>query len=222
VNASFVFGFDHDDFGTFEKTAAWIERYRLACATFHILTPYPGTPLFRRLEREGRILTLDWSRYDTSHAVFIPRLMSAEELEEGYAWCYRTLFSVGSIWRRRPRELASLPAYLGGSLLYKKMNWLWPRLTQARATHAVWRPLIILARRRHQARVGKVRSEEGGEIGCQHVLARPHWLNLGWRWMALDGPRSECKYTNGDTRRTPVLRPTARPRGPSPSYWSLL
>ena len=153
VNASFVFGFDHDDSGTFEKTAAWIERHRLACATFHVLTPYPGTPLFRQLEREGRILTRDWSRYDTSHAVFVPRLMSAEELEEGYAWCYRTLFSVGSIWRRRPRDPASLPAYLGGSLLYKKMNWLWPRLTQARATHSVWRPLITLACRRHRARV---------------------------------------------------------------------
>ena len=152
VNASFVFGFDHDDAGTFERTAAWIERHRLACATFHILTPYPATPLFRQLEREGRLLTRDWSRYDTCHAVFAPRLMSPGKLEEGYAWCYRNLFSAGSIWRRRPRDLASLPVYLGGSLLYKKMNWMWPRLTQARATHAVWRPLITLACRRHRAR----------------------------------------------------------------------
>ena len=155
VNASFVFGFDHDDAATFERTVAWIERHRLACATFHILTPYPGTPLFRRLEREGRILTRDWSRYDTGHAVFVPSLMSADELEEGYAWCYRELFSLGSIWRRRPRDVASLPIHLGGSLLYKKMNWLWPRLTQARATHAVWRPLITLACRRHRARVAR-------------------------------------------------------------------
>ncbi len=158
VNASFVFGFDHDDSGTFERTVAWIERHRLACATFHILTPYPGTPLFRRLEREGRILTRDWSRYDTSHAVFAPRHMSSHELEEGYAWCYRELFSVGSIWRRRPRDSAALPAYLAGSILYKRMNWLWPRLTHARATHAVWRPLIALARRRHVARMVKVAS----------------------------------------------------------------
>jgi len=155
VNASFVFGFDHDDAGTFERTAAWIERHRLACATFHVLTPYPGTPLFCQMEREGRLLTRDWSRYDTAHAVFVPRLMSAEELEAGYAWCYRTLFSVGSIWRRRPRDLASLPAFLGGSLLYKKMNWLWPRLTRARAIHAVWRPFVTLARRRHQARMAE-------------------------------------------------------------------
>jgi radical SAM superfamily enzyme YgiQ (UPF0313 family) len=142
VNASFVFGFDHDDFGTFERTVAWIERRRLACATFHILTPYPGTPLFRKLEREGRVIDRDWSRYDTGHAVFMPKLMRPEELEQGYAWCYRRFFSTRSIWCRRPREAGSVPAYLAGSILYKKMNLLWPVLTRTRLTHAVWRPLI--------------------------------------------------------------------------------
>jgi radical SAM superfamily enzyme YgiQ (UPF0313 family) len=151
VNASFVLGFDHDDHGTFERTVAWIERQRMACATFHILTPYPGTPLFRMLEREGRILHRDWSRYDTCHCVFVPRQMSPEDLEKGYGWCYRRLFSAASIWRRRPPDRRSFPAYFGGSILYKKMNWFWPLLTRTRATHAVWRPLIALARRRHEA-----------------------------------------------------------------------
>jgi radical SAM superfamily enzyme YgiQ (UPF0313 family) len=172
VNASFVFGFDHDDSGTFERTLAWIERHRLACATFHILTPYPGTPLFHRLEREGRILTRDWSRYDTSHAVFAPGLMSSKELEEGYAWCYRELFSAGSIWRRRPRDSAAIPAYLAGSFLYKKMNWLWPQLTQARATHAVWRPLIALARRRHAERVAKAAGATSNTSGETSLVDR--------------------------------------------------
>ena len=52
--------------------AEWIEEDRLECATFHILTPYPGTPLFARLEAEGRILHRDWDLYDTAHAVFRP------------------------------------------------------------------------------------------------------------------------------------------------------
>ena len=56
VNGSFVFGFDEDGPDVFEKTVAWIEAQRLECATFHILTPYPGTPLFSQLEREGRLL----------------------------------------------------------------------------------------------------------------------------------------------------------------------
>ncbi len=155
VNASFVFGFDHDDPGTFERTVAWIERQRLACATFHILTPYPGTPLFRRLDKEGRILHRDWSRYDTCHCVFEPRQMSPEDLEKGYGWCYRRLFSAASILHRRPPDRGSFLAYFGGSILYKKMNWLWPLLTKTRATHAVWRPLIALARRRHAAALGR-------------------------------------------------------------------
>src|SRR5579862_820882 len=102
VNGSFVLGFDHDPKDVFERTAQWIEDNRLECATFHILTPYPATPLFRQMESEGRLLHRNWDLYDTAHAVFRPRNMSPGELEAGYAWMYRRLFSHGSIWRRRP------------------------------------------------------------------------------------------------------------------------
>ena len=53
VNGSFVLGFDHDRKDTFAATAQWIEENRLECATFHILTPYPATPLFAQMEAEG-------------------------------------------------------------------------------------------------------------------------------------------------------------------------
>jgi radical SAM superfamily enzyme YgiQ (UPF0313 family) len=59
VNVSFVLGFDHDRADVFERTVAWIEAARLEGATFHILTPYPGTPLFRQMETEGRLLHKD-------------------------------------------------------------------------------------------------------------------------------------------------------------------
>ncbi len=59
VNGSFVLGFDHDGPDVFERTVEWIEQNRLECATFHILTPYPATPLFRQLESEGRLLHRD-------------------------------------------------------------------------------------------------------------------------------------------------------------------
>ena len=55
VNGSFVLGFDHDHTEVFPSTADWIEENRLECATFHILTPYPGTPLERRLTGAGRV-----------------------------------------------------------------------------------------------------------------------------------------------------------------------
>src|SRR5256885_1117225 len=104
VNGSFVLGFDHDGPDVFARTAEWVEANRLECATFHILTPYPGTPLFRQMEGEGRLLHTDWSRYDTAHVVFRPKRMTAGQLAEGYAWCYHRLFSHASIWRRRPDD----------------------------------------------------------------------------------------------------------------------
>ena len=149
VNASFVFGFDHDRPDVFEKTVAWIEANRLECATFHILTPYPGTPLFARMEAEGRLLHKDWSRYDTGHVVFQPRQLTVEQLAEGYAWCYRRLFSHGSIWQRRPVGLRAVPPYLAMAYLYKRWNWLWRLLIRRRLTAAVWRPLLAWSRSRH-------------------------------------------------------------------------
>ena len=149
VNASFVLGFDHDRPDVFERTAEWVEENRLECATFHILTPYPGTPLYRQTKAEGRLLHEDWNRYDTAHVVFRPRHMSPEELFEGYAWCYRRLFSHASIWRRRPEDWRAWLPYLGMSYLYKRANWLWPVLIRQRLTHRVWRPLVERTRRRH-------------------------------------------------------------------------
>jgi radical SAM superfamily enzyme YgiQ (UPF0313 family) len=149
VNGSFVLGFDHDRKDVFERTVAWIEEARLECATFHILTPYPGTPLFRAIESAGRLLHKDWSLFDTSHAVFRPRHMTPEELEEGYAWCYKRVFSHASIWRRRPVDWRAVPPYLAMSYLYKRSNRLWHLLIRHRLTGPVWGPLVEWTRRRH-------------------------------------------------------------------------
>jgi len=149
VNGSFVLGFDADGPEVFERTTEWIEANRLECATFHILTPYPATPLFHRLEREGRLLHRDWSRYDTAHVVFRPCRMTVEQLAEGYAWLYRRLFSPASIWRRRPLDWRAVAPYLAMSYLYKRSNRFWHLLIRADVTHAVWQPLVELTRRRH-------------------------------------------------------------------------
>jgi radical SAM superfamily enzyme YgiQ (UPF0313 family) len=149
VNGSFVLGFDHDRKDVFARTAEWIEQNRLECATFHILTPYPATPLFRQMEAAARLLHRDWSLYDTAHAVFRPRHMSPEELEEGYAWIYERLFSHASIWRRRPADWRAVAPYLGMSYLYKRSNRFWRLLIKHHMVNAVWRPLVELTRRRH-------------------------------------------------------------------------
>jgi radical SAM superfamily enzyme YgiQ (UPF0313 family) len=149
VNGSFVLGFDHDRSDVFERTVAWIEANRLECATFHILTPYPGTPLFRQMQAQGRILHRNWDLYDTAHVVFTPKHMSPEQLEQGYAWTYDRLFSHRSIWRRRPRDPRAVLAYLAMSYLYKRSNRFWHLLIRHRLTAALWRPLIELSRQRH-------------------------------------------------------------------------
>ncbi len=149
VNGSFVVGFDGDRRDVFVTLADWIERNRLECATFHILTPYPGTPLFRQLEAEGRLLHHNWDLYDTAHAVFRPRHLTADELELGYDWLYRRLFSHRSIWKRRPAAHADWPAYFAGAYLYKRSNLLWRFFIQHGMVHTVWRPLVERARRRH-------------------------------------------------------------------------
>ena len=149
VNSSFVLGFDHDNKDVFARTAEWIEQNRLECSTFHILTPYPGTPLFRQMEAEGRLLHRDWSLYDTAHAVFRPKHMTPEELEQGHAWMYARLFSHTSIWRRRPEDWPAVAPYLAMSYLYKRSNRFWHLLIKHDLVRSVWRPLVELTRLRH-------------------------------------------------------------------------
>jgi radical SAM superfamily enzyme YgiQ (UPF0313 family) len=127
VNASFVFGMDHDDETVFERTVEWAIRQGIETATFHILTPYPGTALRQRLESKDRITSQDWDLYDTRHAVFSPARMSVETLERGYWQAYRDFYRWGSIlrsagvhpgWLDRLRHLA----YAGG---WKKFEPIW-------------------------------------------------------------------------------------------------
>ncbi len=151
VNGSFVLGFDGDRKDVFQTTAEWIEENQLECGTFHILTPYPGTPLFRQMEAEGRLLHRNWDLYDTAHVVFRPKQMTPEELLLGYDWIYRRLFSHASIWRRRPSNVTAALTYLASSYLYKRSNRFWHFLIKHRLVHLAWWPLVELSRQRHLA-----------------------------------------------------------------------
>ena len=77
--------------------------------------------------------------------------MTAGELTEGYASCYRRLFSAGSIWKRRPLDPRTVAPYLAMSVLYKRANPLWRLLIRHRLVAAAWRPLVDGTRRRHLA-----------------------------------------------------------------------
>lgn len=170
VNGSFVLGFDHDRKDVFVRTAEWIEENRLECATFHILTPYPATPLYRQMEAEGRLLHREWALYDTAHAVFRPKNMLPEELEQGYAWMYERLFSHVSIWRRRPEDWRAVAPYLAMSYLYKRSNRFWRWLIKYHLVHAVWSPLVEATRARHVRFRKELAASERSKAAGVHVV----------------------------------------------------
>jgi radical SAM superfamily enzyme YgiQ (UPF0313 family) len=143
VNASFVFGLDEDSPDVFERTVEWAVGHGLETATFHVLTPYPGTALHHRLQTEGRVLHRRWDLYDTRHAVFRPARMSPAELERGYWRAYRDFYRFGSILRG-----AATKPTLGGALRHaayavgwKKCEPVWDLLIRARRVGAA-RPLL--------------------------------------------------------------------------------
>ena len=122
INASMVFGLDGDNRTVFDRTLAWLEQNKIETLTSHILTPYPGTALYRRMEEAGRITDRDLNRYNTAHVVFQPEQLTAEELYRGYLRMYRRFYSFRSILRRLPESKAQRVPYLLFNLLYRKFG----------------------------------------------------------------------------------------------------
>jgi radical SAM superfamily enzyme YgiQ (UPF0313 family) len=136
---------DGDGPDVFDRTAEWAVSHGVETSTFHVLTPYPGTRLHQQLSAEGRITTRDWDMYDTRHAVFQPRGMTAEQLEAGYKRAYRDFYS----WRSIARSSLAVEgtgararhfAYAAG---WKKAEPVWDVLIKA---HRVGMGLPLLER----------------------------------------------------------------------------
>ncbi|MEZ4767281.1 MAG: radical SAM protein [Caldilineales bacterium] len=106
----FVFGFDHDTFGTFEQTLDFVRTSELDSVSATVLTPFPGTEQRRALLAQNRILPHDtWQDYDTAHVTYIPALMTVDELRDAYDWLCRKLYSPSMIVHRSLRQLARHP-----------------------------------------------------------------------------------------------------------------
>ena len=86
------------------------------------MTPYPGTVLYDRLKAEGRIITEDYSKYNTAHVVFKPKNLSADELYKGYLWMYRRIYSFKNIIKRIPDAKEQVLPYLAFNLFYRKFG----------------------------------------------------------------------------------------------------
>jgi len=133
INGSFVFGMDEDDDTVFDRTVEWAVAQGIETATFHILTPYPGTALYDRMSQQNRILHHNWDLYDTRHVVYQPARMTPEVLEAGYWRAYEQFYRWANIvrgawvkepWGDRLRHLV----YAGA---WKKFEPVWDGIIRA-------------------------------------------------------------------------------------------
>jgi len=120
-HASVIFGLDEDTPDVFERTIEFLLRNSVPSISPCILTPYPGTRLFERLKREGRILHTNWSYYDHTTVCYQPKNMDPEELAEKYLDFRNRFFSYSSIIQRGYAQVRVAPlVYLGANLAYRK------------------------------------------------------------------------------------------------------
>jgi hypothetical protein len=125
---------DENDEDVFRRTVDWAIDHGITTATFHIMTPYPGTRLFARMEAANRIVTRDWDLFDTRHVVYRPARLTPEALERGYDRAYREFYRWASIARGATSHVtlkhqAKHFFYAAG---WKKFEPLWDLVIRAR------------------------------------------------------------------------------------------
>ena len=119
IQAGIVFGFDCDTPAVFDETLRFLRDNGISQATFNMLTPYPGTPLFNRLKAEGRILTEDWSKYNSrTDVVFRPKHMTPEQLLAGFRYVNREFYRPRNIFGRLLKSRVNLYWTLPLNLIY--------------------------------------------------------------------------------------------------------
>ena len=143
INGSFVFGLDGDDPDVFRRTVDWAVESGITTATFHVLTPYPGTQLHAEMTAQGRMLTGNWDLYDTRHVVYRPIGLSPEALKRGYDWSYRAFYQWGAIFKGASahRSLKHSLKHLTYSAGWKKFEPAWDVVIRIKQL-AQMRPLL--------------------------------------------------------------------------------
>ncbi|MDP7637342.1 MAG: radical SAM protein [Phycisphaerae bacterium] len=97
---SFIFGFDGDDWRDCMNAVRFAQKAKLCMSCYPILTPYPGTELFRQYRDEGRLLSRDWDRYNGATVVFEPKRMSIDELRHAQMAAFHEFYTPCSAFRR--------------------------------------------------------------------------------------------------------------------------
>jgi radical SAM superfamily enzyme YgiQ (UPF0313 family) len=100
LQGCFVFGLDEDTPDVFLKTARFAVEAKIDLPRFAVVTPFPGTALYKELDARGRILTNNWELYDGQHVVFRPAQMTVDQLQKGTEQAWKYAYAWGNIGRR--------------------------------------------------------------------------------------------------------------------------
>ncbi len=119
LQACFTFGLDSDTPDVFMETARFTVSAGIDLPRYAIVTPFPNTPFYKRLEAEGRLLTKNWELYDAQHVVFRPAQMSVRELYEGHERAWKYSYSVPSMARRFAASRIQAPVWVVANLGYR-------------------------------------------------------------------------------------------------------
>ncbi len=119
IQGCFVFGLDHDTQDTFDETIDFVLDTGIDLPRFAVLTPFPGTPLYKRLDAEDRILTKNWELYDVQHVVFEPKNMTPLELSLGHKRVWKEVYSYTSIFKRLHKAKNFQPLAITSNLGYR-------------------------------------------------------------------------------------------------------
>ena len=127
---SFIFGFDTDTTEVFENTYDTISNWGLETASFNILTPFPKTAFFDNLDKQGRIITKDWSKYNLHNVVFQPKNMTVEELKNGVNWIKKKYYRYPEIIKNvlhsanKSRSWSSLLFSFSSNVVQRKIAYM--------------------------------------------------------------------------------------------------
>lgn len=119
VQGCFIFGLDGDQADVFEHTVEYVNELGIDIPRYALCTPYPGTPVFDKLRREGRLRHKRWDHYDTQHVVFEPKNMTAEALDTGFIRAYEKTFAMNSVRKRTAVSPSRLISFIG-NLAYRR------------------------------------------------------------------------------------------------------
>jgi len=134
IHGMFVLGGEDDNKTTVWETLKFAIKHKIDTIQMSILTPFPGTKVYKDLEAQNRIFSKDWSLYDGQHIVFTPKLLSAQELQlcvlKAYTKFYSLYRSVVLLFKFRLRN--AMFRFMGHFIIKewvkqnRKMRWLVP------------------------------------------------------------------------------------------------